>query len=91
MRSIFNTHIFVLSLVPLEIDCGKPPWLPNTDIIWNNSTTLGSTIYYKCKDGFQSFGEHNFSQCKISRKWENITFECKGKGICYFYSNILYG
>ncbi|XP_070794659.1 sushi domain-containing protein 1 isoform X1 [Pituophis catenifer annectens] len=64
-------------MVCKEIDCGKPPWLPNTDIIWNNSTTLGSTIYYKCKDGFQSFGEHNFSQCKISRKWGNITFECK--------------
>ncbi|KAL7988623.1 hypothetical protein Chor_007542 [Crotalus horridus] len=64
-------------MVCKEIDCGKPPRLPNADIIWDNSTTLGSTIYYKCKDGFQSFGEHNFSQCKISHKWENITFECK--------------
>uniref|UniRef100_A0A8C5S4Z8 Sushi domain-containing protein 1 n=1 Tax=Laticauda laticaudata TaxID=8630 RepID=A0A8C5S4Z8_LATLA len=64
-------------MVCKEIDCGKPPWLPNADIIWDNSTTLGSTVYYKCKDGFQSFGEHNFSQCKISHKWENITFECK--------------
>lgn len=90
MHSIFNTHIFVLSL--LEIDCGKPPRLPNADIIWDNGTTLESTVYYKCKDGFQSFGEHNFSQCKISHKWENITFECKGKYIiCYFCSDILYG
>uniref|UniRef100_A0A8C7DYX8 Sushi domain containing 1 n=1 Tax=Naja naja TaxID=35670 RepID=A0A8C7DYX8_NAJNA len=64
-------------IVCKEIDCGKPPWLPNADIIWDNGTTLGSTVYYKCKDGFQSFGEHNFSQCKISHKWENITFECK--------------
>ncbi|XP_039190344.1 sushi domain-containing protein 1 isoform X1 [Crotalus tigris] len=64
-------------MVCKEIDCGKPPRLPNADIIWDNSTTLGSTIYYKCKDGFQSFGEHNFSECKISHKWENITFECK--------------
>ncbi|XP_063151036.1 sushi domain-containing protein 1 isoform X1 [Candoia aspera] len=64
-------------MVCKEIDCGKPPWLPNTDIIWDNSTTLGSTIYYKCRNGFQSFGEHNFSQCKISRNWENIIFECK--------------
>ncbi|ETE71126.1 Sushi domain-containing protein 1 [Ophiophagus hannah] len=64
-------------MVCKEIDCGKPPWLPNADTIWDNSTTLGSTVYYKCKDGFQSFGEYNFSQCKISHKWENITFECK--------------
>uniref|UniRef100_A0A670ZMW0 Sushi domain containing 1 n=1 Tax=Pseudonaja textilis TaxID=8673 RepID=A0A670ZMW0_PSETE len=76
-KCIGNTHIFVLSPASLEIDCGKPPWLPNADIIWDNSTTLGSTVYYKCKDGFQSFGEHNFSQCTISHKWENITFECK--------------
>nr|XP_028568209.1 sushi domain-containing protein 1 isoform X3 [Podarcis muralis] len=61
-----------------EIDCGKPQWFPNnTDIIWDNRTTLGSKIYYKCREGFQSFGEHNFSQCTTSQKWGNITFECK--------------
>ncbi|XP_053227280.1 sushi domain-containing protein 1 isoform X2 [Podarcis raffonei] len=61
-----------------EIDCGKPRWFPNnTDIIWDNRTTLGSTIYYKCREGFQFFGEHNFSQCTTSQKWGNITFECK--------------
>ncbi|XP_013909237.1 PREDICTED: sushi domain-containing protein 1 [Thamnophis sirtalis] len=81
-------------MVCKEIDCGKPPWLPNADIIWNNSTTLGSTVYYKCKDGFQSFGEHNFSQCKISRKWENITFECKeiicGQPPVLSFSNVIW-
>ncbi|XP_062984532.1 sushi domain-containing protein 1 [Elgaria multicarinata webbii] len=60
-----------------EIDCGKPLWFPNTDVIWDNTTTLGSIIYYKCKDGFQFFGERNFSQCTTSQKWENIKFECK--------------
>ncbi|XP_061488246.1 sushi domain-containing protein 1 isoform X2 [Rhineura floridana] len=60
-----------------EIDCGKPQWFPNTDIIWDNTTTLGSTIYYKCKERFHYFGERNFSQCTMSQKWENITFECK--------------
>ncbi|XP_054842933.1 sushi domain-containing protein 1 [Eublepharis macularius] len=64
-------------LVCKEIDCGEPLSLPNTDIIWDNSTTLGSTVYYKCKKGFQSMGERNFSQCTITKKWENITFECK--------------
>ncbi|XP_053159962.1 sushi domain-containing protein 1 isoform X2 [Hemicordylus capensis] len=60
-----------------EIDCGKPPWLPHTNIIWDNTTTLGSRIYYTCKEGFQPFRGRNFSQCTINQKWENITFECR--------------
>ncbi|KAJ6669462.1 hypothetical protein lerEdw1_000010 [Lerista edwardsae] len=60
-----------------EIDCGKPPYLPNTHITWDNSTTLGSRIYYTCREGFQSVGGSNFSQCSITQKWENTTFECK--------------
>ncbi|XP_028568209.2 sushi domain-containing protein 1 isoform X2 [Podarcis muralis] len=78
-----------------EIDCGKPEWFPNnTDIIWDNRTTLGSKIYYKCREGFQSFGEHNFSQCTTSQKWGNITFECKeikcGKPPAIHHSNMIW-
>ncbi|XP_053227281.1 sushi domain-containing protein 1 isoform X3 [Podarcis raffonei] len=78
-----------------EIDCGKPRWFPNnTDIIWDNRTTLGSTIYYKCREGFQFFGEHNFSQCTTSQKWGNITFECKeikcGKPPAIHHSNMIW-
>ncbi|XP_048358574.1 sushi domain-containing protein 1 isoform X2 [Sphaerodactylus townsendi] len=65
------------NLVCKEIGCGEPLQLPNTDIVWDNTMTLGSIAYYKCKKGFQSVGERNFSQCTVSRKWENITFECK--------------
>ncbi|XP_077201418.1 sushi domain-containing protein 1 isoform X1 [Paroedura picta] len=65
------------SLVCKEIDCGKPLQFPNADVVWDNTTALGSTVYYKCKKGFQPVGEHNFSQCTISKKWENIYFECK--------------
>ncbi|XP_066468715.1 sushi domain-containing protein 1 [Tiliqua scincoides] len=65
------------NLLCKEVDCGKPPLLPNTHIIWDNSTTLGSRIYYTCREGFQSFGGSNFSQCTITQKWEKTTFECK--------------
>ncbi|XP_015271062.1 PREDICTED: sushi domain-containing protein 1 [Gekko japonicus] len=65
------------NLMCKEIDCGKPLQLPNTDIVWDNTTALGSTVYYKCKKGFQPIGERDFSQCIITKKWENITFECK--------------
>ncbi|XP_060093127.1 sushi domain-containing protein 1 [Heteronotia binoei] len=66
-----------VNLVCKEIDCGKPLPLPNTDIVWDNTTALGSIVYYKCKKGFHSVGERNFSQCTKTKKWENITFECK--------------
>ncbi|XP_042303302.1 sushi domain-containing protein 1 isoform X4 [Sceloporus undulatus] len=64
-------------IVCKEINCGKPPWIQNTDIFWDNTTTLGSTIFYKCREGFQYSGGHNFSRCTVSQKWENITFECR--------------
>lgn len=79
LRVILCSLKLVSFSLPLEIDCGKPLQLPNTDIVWDNTTVLGSKVYYKCKKGFQSVGERNFSQCTITKKWENITFECKGK------------
>uniref|UniRef100_A0A8D0L603 Uncharacterized protein n=1 Tax=Sphenodon punctatus TaxID=8508 RepID=A0A8D0L603_SPHPU len=66
-------------LVCKELDCGRPLWIPHAEMIWNNSTTLGSMVYYKCKEGFQFNGDRNFSLCTISQMWENITVECKGK------------
>ncbi|XP_062827915.1 sushi domain-containing protein 1 isoform X3 [Anolis carolinensis] len=64
-------------IVCKEISCGKPPQVQNADIIWDFATTLGSTIYYQCREGFRYLGERNFSQCTVSQKWENISFECK--------------
>ncbi|XP_078240998.1 sushi domain-containing protein 1 isoform X8 [Pogona vitticeps] len=70
-------HSLTTNISCKEIDCGKPPEVQNTEIIWDNTTTFGSTVYYKCKDGFQHLGERNFSQCTVAQKWESITFECK--------------
>uniref|UniRef100_A0A8C3FSR3 Sushi domain containing 1 n=2 Tax=Chrysemys picta bellii TaxID=8478 RepID=A0A8C3FSR3_CHRPI len=64
-------------LVCKEIDCGRPLWIPHAEMIWDNSTTLGSMVYYKCSEGFHFSGEKNFSQCTIIQKWENITGVCE--------------
>uniref|UniRef100_A0A8C4VSU4 Sushi domain containing 1 n=1 Tax=Gopherus evgoodei TaxID=1825980 RepID=A0A8C4VSU4_9SAUR len=64
-------------LVCKEIDCGRPLWIPQAEMIWDNSTTLGSMVYYKCSEGFHFNGEKNFSQCTIIQKWENITGVCE--------------
>uniref|UniRef100_A0A663N8Y6 Sushi domain containing 1 n=1 Tax=Athene cunicularia TaxID=194338 RepID=A0A663N8Y6_ATHCN len=65
-----------------EIDCGKPLMIPHTEMIWDNSTTLWSRVYYQCKEGYYFNGDRNFSECTIDQLWENITYICKGKYHC---------
>ncbi|KAM8983828.1 sushi domain-containing protein 1 isoform 8-T8 [Ara ararauna] len=60
-----------------EIDCGKPLLIPHTEMTWDNSTTLRSRVYYRCKGGYYFNGGRNFSECTIDQSWENITFICK--------------
>ncbi|XP_029470305.1 sushi domain-containing protein 1 isoform X2 [Rhinatrema bivittatum] len=60
-----------------EIDCGKPIIIPNTEMIWNNSTRLGSVVHYRCRDGFYDVGSKNHSQCTRNQTWEAIAFFCK--------------
>ncbi|XP_021236806.1 sushi domain-containing protein 1 [Numida meleagris] len=64
-------------LVCKEIDCGKPLLIPHTEIIWDNSTTLLSRVFYKCKEGYYFNGGRNFSECTLDQKWESITYICE--------------
>ncbi|XP_074668269.1 sushi domain-containing protein 1 isoform X5 [Strix aluco] len=64
-------------LVCKEIDCGKPLMIPHAEMIWDNSTTLWSRVYYQCKEGYYFNGDRNFSECTIDQLWENITYICK--------------
>ncbi|KAM6187350.1 sushi domain-containing protein 1 isoform 3-T5 [Sarcoramphus papa] len=73
-------------LVCKEIDCGKPLLIPHTEMIWDNSTTLWSRVYYQCKEGYYFNGDRNFSECTIDQSWENITYICKVKEA---FNNIL--
>ncbi|XP_074668272.1 sushi domain-containing protein 1 isoform X8 [Strix aluco] len=66
-------------LVCKEIDCGKPLMIPHAEMIWDNSTTLWSRVYYQCKEGYYFNGDRNFSECTIDQLWENITYICKVK------------
>ncbi|XP_069736406.1 sushi domain-containing protein 1 isoform X2 [Phaenicophaeus curvirostris] len=64
-------------LVCKEIDCGKPLLIPHAEMIWDNTTTLQSRVYYQCKGGYYFNGEKNFSECTINQSWENIKYTCK--------------
>ncbi|XP_078532770.1 sushi domain-containing protein 1 isoform X2 [Lissotriton helveticus] len=60
-----------------EIDCGAPPVIPHSKMIWNKTTNLGSVVHYKCLDGFHSVGNSTRSRCTAYRSWENIMFSCQ--------------
>ncbi|XP_066460527.1 sushi domain-containing protein 1 [Eleutherodactylus coqui] len=62
-----------------EVDCGKPFLIEHTDWIWNNRTTLGSYVYYKCKPGFNDNGSRNYSECLANATWEELNLTCSVK------------
>ncbi|XP_036381822.1 sushi domain-containing protein 1 isoform X5 [Megalops cyprinoides] len=65
------------SLVCEEIDCGEPPALPHSVMMWNKSTTVGSVVYYECEDGFHAVGGWSVSVCMEHGYWDNATLLCQ--------------
>ncbi|XP_073201732.1 sushi domain-containing protein 1 isoform X5 [Lepidochelys kempii] len=64
-------------LVCKVTDCGRPPSIPNTDMIWNNISQLGSSVHYQCKKGFRSINGRNTSRCIYNGSWEIPAIICK--------------
>ncbi|XP_036381819.1 sushi domain-containing protein 1 isoform X2 [Megalops cyprinoides] len=60
-----------------EIDCGEPPALPHSVMMWNKSTTVGSVVYYECEDGFHAVGGWSVSVCMEHGYWDNATLLCQ--------------
>lgn len=62
-----------------EVDCGMPILIEHADLMWNNRTTLGSNVYYKCKPGFTDNGSKNISVCHENATWEGLNMTCSVK------------
>ncbi|XP_035495642.2 sushi domain-containing protein 1 isoform X2 [Scophthalmus maximus] len=60
-----------------EILCGDPPILPNTEQVWNGSSTPGSTVTYYCKIGFYHSEGNNMSLCTNNASWTKPNISCK--------------
>ncbi|KAM9546221.1 sushi domain-containing protein 1 isoform 3-T7 [Salvelinus alpinus] len=65
------------SLVCEEVDCGLPPALPHSVMLWNQSTRIGSEVVYQCNSGYYNVGEGNVSICTANGKWDQTSFICK--------------
>ncbi|XP_066567119.1 sushi domain-containing protein 1 isoform X4 [Amia ocellicauda] len=65
------------SLLCKEIDCGEPPFLPNSTVLRGSGTTVGSKAYYKCNRGFYNAGGSNASICAINGYWTHASLRCR--------------
>ncbi|XP_063345956.1 sushi, von Willebrand factor type A, EGF and pentraxin domain-containing protein 1-like isoform X1 [Pelmatolapia mariae] len=60
-----------------EVDCGKPPLIPNSVMHWDKISTVGSKVIYQCKPGYLNAGTGNVSVCSASGKWDGAPIVCQ--------------
>ncbi|XP_056601443.1 sushi domain-containing protein 1 isoform X2 [Triplophysa dalaica] len=60
-----------------EVDCGWPPPLRHSAVMWNNSSGLGAVALYVCEAGYRRVGEGNVSVCNSNAKWSKIDMRCE--------------
>ncbi|GBM55980.1 Sushi, von Willebrand factor type A, EGF and pentraxin domain-containing protein 1 [Araneus ventricosus] len=56
-------------------DCGKLPEVANGVII-SNSTTINSTAWLKCNEGFRPLSDH-LTYCLPTGMWTSLSFSCE--------------
>uniref|UniRef100_A0A8C7LTC0 Sushi domain containing 1 n=1 Tax=Oncorhynchus mykiss TaxID=8022 RepID=A0A8C7LTC0_ONCMY len=64
------------SLVCEEVDCGLPPALPHSVMLWDQSTRIGSEVVYQCNSGYYNVGEGNVSVCTANGQWDKSALLC---------------
>ncbi|XP_073717277.1 sushi domain-containing protein 1 isoform X5 [Misgurnus anguillicaudatus] len=60
-----------------EVDCGSPPSLRHSVVMWNNNSSLGSVAFYRCEAGYHGVGEGNVSFCNSNAKWSKVYMRCE--------------
>ncbi|XP_059405508.1 sushi domain-containing protein 1 isoform X2 [Carassius carassius] len=60
-----------------EVNCGVPPPLPLSVMIWTGDTKVGSSMSYKCIEGFHNVREEDTSVCDSEGNWSHPDFLCQ--------------
>ncbi|XP_027890854.1 sushi domain-containing protein 1 [Xiphophorus couchianus] len=60
-----------------EVDCGEPTSIPHAVAEWDNISTVGSKVVYRCDRGFVNVGEGNVSVCTASGGWDTPSLSCQ--------------
>uniref|UniRef100_A0A665WS76 Sushi domain containing 1 n=1 Tax=Echeneis naucrates TaxID=173247 RepID=A0A665WS76_ECHNA len=63
--------------IPVEIQCGTPPSIPHSVMLWDKTSTVGSQVVYQCKSGYKSvmsaFSVYFISYILMTDTWCAIT------------------
>ncbi|XP_056110775.1 sushi domain-containing protein 1 isoform X3 [Rhinichthys klamathensis goyatoka] len=65
------------SLVCEEVDCGEPHVMPQSKMVWNNISRMGSLALYVCDPQFYNSGRENVSVCTAHGTWSRPDFQCE--------------
>uniref|UniRef100_A0A671NI59 Sushi domain-containing protein n=1 Tax=Sinocyclocheilus anshuiensis TaxID=1608454 RepID=A0A671NI59_9TELE len=67
-----------------EVNCGVPPSLPLSVMIWRGDTKVGSSVSYKCIEGFYNIRKGDTLVCYSEGIWSHPDFLCQGIFLCFF-------
>ncbi|XP_074527132.1 sushi domain-containing protein 1 [Halichoeres trimaculatus] len=60
-----------------EVDCGVPPVIPHSHMLWDNVSTMGSRVVYQCNSGYRNVGEGSVSVCTADGGWDEAFVRCQ--------------
>lgn len=72
------TQLNIAISILVEVDCGVPPPIPHSIMLWDQISTLGSQVVYQCNSGYRRVGEGNVSACTASGDWVGASLLCQG-------------
>ena len=78
LKILFWRSNFPVFCLP-EVDCGAPPGLPHSVMLWDNRSSMGAEVVYQCSSGYHNVGQGNVSVCTASGQWNKTTFLCQGE------------
>ncbi|XP_078106235.1 sushi domain-containing protein 1 isoform X4 [Sander vitreus] len=65
------------TMVCEEVDCGSPPALPHSHMLWNKKSSMGIEVLYQCISGYHNVGKGNVSICTAAGQWERPSVLCQ--------------
>lgn len=78
-RSCFPSFIISVIFILVEVDCGVPPPIPHSVMLWDNVSTVGSQVVYQCESGYHNVGDVNVAVCATSGEWATASLLCQGE------------
>ncbi|XP_029296537.1 LOW QUALITY PROTEIN: sushi, von Willebrand factor type A, EGF and pentraxin domain-containing protein 1-like [Cottoperca gobio] len=60
-----------------EVDCGVPALVPDSVMLWDEVSTVGSQVVYQCNSGYVHVGEGGVLVCTASGEWDGASLLCQ--------------